>query len=397
MFRDGKKAGLAIALVLVLVAFAFWQSRGALPDPQLIADGAKAPPPRAGADAQRGDGSTDDGLASAPTAAPSSLPSPAPGESPPATVAADDPIGGLPQVVALAKQAAGTYRDLAQYPPWSRPFNEEGEDPILRDRLVSPITGAGPEGREPILVVFPDQVSFEVPDPVLLYAYLTVDESRVPASSISGAITAENLQPLVPLTYVDDGTGGDRVSGDLLYTARFEPGPDFAPDLSESFLVQVVATTDAGEERQAATSFLYSRPHARLTGAYRDSIVDGSLAIDAEVEVGRAGRFHLEGTLYSQDGTRAIGEAQTAGELSTGRHWMRLTFFGRIINQSAVDGPYLLRFVALSTTTAMPNAKNRLVTNAHVTGSYRFAQFDPAPFGDADLLDAADRLEADVR
>jgi hypothetical protein len=76
---------------------------------------------------------------------------------------------------------------------------------------------------------------------------------------------------------------------------------------------------------------------------------------------------------------------------------MRLTFFGRIINQSQIDGPYLLRFVALSTTTAMPNAKNRLVANAYVTPAYRAAQFSPEPFNDPDLLDAADRMERDLQ
>src|SRR5262249_37108867 len=127
-----------------------------------------------------------------------------------------------------------------------------------------------------------------------------------------------------------------------------------------------------------------------------DSIVDGSLAIDAEVQVDSPGRFFLEGTLYSQDGRRGIGEAHTAGELQPGLQWMRLTFFGRIINQSQVDGPYLLRFVALSTTTAMPNAKNRLAVDAYLTGAYRAAQFSAAPFNDPNLLDAAKRLEGDL-
>ena len=331
------------------------------------------------------------------TPLPSPGATPPAGASPPATADADQPLAGQAQVVALARQAADDYRARAQYPPWSHPFNEEGEDPILRDRLVSPVIAAGPEGEEPTLVVFPDQVSFEAPDAVLLYAYLSVNQARVPAAAISGAITSEDLQPLAALTYTDAGSGGDRVAGDYVYTARFEPGPDFAPELSESFLVRVVAETTDGAQRIAATSFLYSRPHARLTGSYRDSIVDGSLVIEAEVEVDRPGRFHLEGTLYSQDGRQGIGEAHTAGELAPGRQWMRLTFFGRIINQSQIDGPYLLRFVALSTTTAMPNAKNRLVENAHLTGAYRAVQFRAAPFDDPDLLDAADRMERDLQ
>ena len=101
------------------------------------------------------------------------------------------------------------------------------------------------------------------------------------------------------------------------------------------------------------------------------------------------------GASASTAGTTGASCAPTfAGRLDTGRHWMRLTFFGRIIRQSEIDGPYLLRFVALSTTTAMPNAKNDVVENAHVTAPFRCAQFSSAPFNDPSLLGAADRLDA---
>ena len=40
-------------------------------------------------------------------------------------------------------------------------------------------SAAGPNGEDPTLVVFPDQISFEAPDPVLLYAYLSVNGTRV--------------------------------------------------------------------------------------------------------------------------------------------------------------------------------------------------------------------------
>src|SRR5262245_44873962 len=139
-----------------------------------------------------------------PPAQPAAMP---PGTaSPAATVSAEEAlVGGQAQVVALGRRAADDYRARAQYPPWSRPFNDEGEDPILRDRLVSPITATGPDGADPTLVVFPDQVSFEAPDPVLLYAYLSVNDSRVPAAAVSGVIMSEDLQPLATLEYVDDG------------------------------------------------------------------------------------------------------------------------------------------------------------------------------------------------
>lgn len=314
----------------------------------------------------------------------------------PSPTAAGTPVY-TPEVRPLAQQAVDEYRRLAQFPPWSRPFGDDGEDPILRDREVTMVTAGGPEGAEPILTVFPDQVGFEAPDAVVLYAFLTVAGSRVPAAQVTGEIASEDLEPLAAVAYRDDGAAGDVAAGDLIYTARFAPPADLVPELSETFLVRVHALTDDGQERIAATGFLYSNPHAQLTGRYRDSLVDGNLAVDAEVEVRQAGRFHLEATLYSRDARRGLAEAQTAGELPPGRHWLRLPFFGRILNQSGVDGPYLLRFVALSTTSQMPNAKNRLAENPHVTAPYRAADFSPAPYEDPDLLDAADRLEHDLQ
>ncbi len=387
-----RRLALCTLLVLVLLAV-WWGRRGPEADESANAEGA-----RAGAPARAVSGETADPSAPAtPPAAPVTPGTPAATAATPEGTPTVDPAladAGLPEVASLAGRAADEYRRLAQYPPWSRPFGEDGADPILRDREVSPIEAAGPDGEEPILTVFPDQVGFEAPDPVLLYAFLMRDGARVAAEAITATLTTETLQPLGEIAFRDDGLAGDRSAGDLVYTARIELDEAFYPELSDSFLARVRAITADQQERTAATGFLYSNPHAQLTGQYRDTIVDGSLAIDAEIEVTRAGRFHLEGTLYSADGALGLAEAHTAADLPAGRHWLRLVFFGRILHQRGVDGPYLLRFLALSTTTRMPNAKNRLVEHAHRTAGYRFAQFSEAPFDDPDLLDAAARMEA---
>jgi hypothetical protein len=296
---------------------------------------------------------------------------------------------------ALGRAAADSYRERAQYPPSSQPL-ADGEDPILRDREVSPISAAGPGGKEPLLVVFPDKVSFESPEPAVLYAYLSEGGERVPAEEIRGVLMAEELQPLLEVEYRDDGGGADPIPGDYIYTALVPIGPELRPEISESFLMRVFALTQDGLERVAASGFLYSNPSAKLTGRYRDRVSDGSLLIDAEIEVLAAGRFHIEGTLYDADGQRSIAWAQQAAEHAPGTHWMTLSYFGRILAQRGIDGPYLLRFVALSTTSQMPNAKNALVEDAHVTASHRVAGFSDAPFDDPDLLDAADRIEGEL-
>jgi hypothetical protein len=393
MSRRGRV--LAVCCLLAL-AVLWWWCPAAAPRGDAELGGAQ---PAAGAaaagDAERAAGRATPAAAATMTAAagrrtPTPPTTGSPGAETP-TLGPDD-LARQPQVVALAARAADEYRQRAQYPPWSQPFDAEGADPILRDREVSPVTAAGPEGEEPILVAFPEQVGFEAPDPVLLYAYLTRGNERVPAQAIVGTLTSETLQPLGDFAYHDDGQDGDARAGDAIYSARLQLDDDMRPDLSDAFMVRVRALIDEGE-RIAATGFLYSNPHAQLTGRYRDTIVDGSLVIEAEIEVTRGGRFHLEGTLYDRSGASGLAEAHTAAELAPGRHWLALTFFGRILHQRAVDGPYLLRYLALSTTTRMPNAKNRLVENAHVTAAYRAAQFSDAPFEDPDLLDAADRLE----
>lgn len=305
------------------------------------------------------------------------------------------PGRGTIPLAALARATAQDYRRRARFPRSSQPL-EPDADPIVRDREVTPVRERGRNGEEPGLTVFPLLAGFESPEPAVLLAYLSNGDSKIPAREIAGTVMTADLAAIGTVAYRDDGTGGDQQADDRVYTALFVPAADDSPALSSSYLVRVTAVTRRGEERIAATSFLYSNPHAHLTGNYRDAVVDGSLAIDAEVEVTTAGRFHLEGSLYSADGSQSIAWAQNAVDLPPGRHWIALSYYGLILREKLIDGPYLLRYVALSTTTQMPNAKNRLVENAYVTGAHRVAAFTDQPFNDPAMLDAAERVERDL-
>ena len=320
-------------------------------------------------------------------------PPPPPGAAESAAAGPRPPRGALPSQ-AVANSAAEEYRRRARYPRATQPL-DDGPDPLQRDREVSPITQRGPHGEEPALTVYPLLTGFEDPDPAILYAYLSVEGTRIPARHIRGTIVTEDLQPIGEVEYRDDGTGADAMADDHIYTAVFAPGADAVPALSRSYMVQVVADTRGDEERRAATSFLYSHPHAQLTGNFRDAMADGSLEVGVEVAVAAPGRFHVEATLYGPDGSRKVAWAQTAGELQPGRHWMTLPFYGLILREQGVEGPYVLRYVALSTTTQMPNAKNRLVDANYRTAPYDLAAFTDRPFNDPGLLDAANRLEHD--
>jgi hypothetical protein len=331
--------------------------------------------------------------APAPVAADTSIPSPALPDEKEVPL----PTGRARLATSLGRRTADEYRRQARYPRSSQPLDDAADDPIARDREVSDITARGPNGEEPTLHVFPQRSNFEAPEAVVLYAQLTVRNRPVDAREIRGALLTETLAPLGDVEYRDDGTGGDATAGDHLWTAVVQLPREAAPKLSQSYLVQVRALTTRSQERLAASSFLYSNPDARLTGRWADAVVDGNLVVDAEVDVFAAGRFHLEATLYTADGAHKLLWSQTAAVLEPGQQWMRLVFYGLGIRERGMDGPYLVRYAALSTTTDMPNAKNHVAENVHVTAAHHAAAFTDRPFNDPELLDAADRAERDAR
>ncbi len=296
-----------------------------------------------------------------------------------------------PLPAGLTSSAARDYRLRARFPESSHPI--EGEDPIARERTPQPASQPGPGGAGPTLTVLLSQVSYEAPEPVFVYAYLSRDGQRVGAERVWAAFVHETAGEVARVELEDSGDAVDGEAGDRIYTALFQPPPDSARELKGSFLVAVRALTLEGEERAASNGFLYSVPDAVPTGRVREALVDGSLRLEAEVRVRRAGRFHLEGTLYGPQEEPLVW-AQTATRLEPGLHWMALDFYGLALRERGVDGPYRLRWLALSTTTGMPNQKNRVLEDAYQTRAYRVEQFTDQPYGNPDLLEAAQRLEA---
>jgi hypothetical protein len=255
----------------------------------------------------------------------------------------------------------------------------------------------GPEGHDPTLVVYPARTGFEAPNPVVIYAYLVRNGEKVDAREIRGEVRSQDGTTLANLAFSEDGRAGDAVANDFLYTAVLTPtGDDGIALLKGAQLVEARARTRGDEERVATTGFLYSVPKAHLTGRFRDAMSDGNLAVEAELVVAEAGRFHLEATLASANGT-PIAWAQQAMELGPGTAWMTLTYWGLVLRERGVDGPYVVRPAPLSHTGRCRTRRTTCSSLPCLTLPYAAAQFSDKPFNDPDLLDAAARLEADAR
>lgn len=308
----------------------------------------------------------------------------------------------LPEVAdgGLAAQAAASYRSAARYPDHSRAVEPGAPDPVRAKRVPAPHSLPGRGEGAPVITVWSDEVSFEHPAPVILHATLDRPAAgrgagqgrKVTGAAVTGEVVDSAGAAVGTVIYRDDGEAPDRRAGDGVYSARFTFPPGFEPKLAESFGVKVTAVTGEGEIAGVIGGFLYSDPHAHLTGAVRDSVRDGSLVIEAEVVVEEAGRFHLAGTVASMKG-EPLGWAQAAAELEPGTHWLALEFYGLMFRERGVAGPYRVPSLALSTTGGMPNALNDLVEDAHRTRAYPLARFTAEPFGAPGLLRAAERLE----
>lgn len=293
----------------------------------------------------------------------------------------------------FAQETARDYRLRARFPESSRALAPGEKDPVKEKRTATHQTSRDPEGKGAALSVWAGKVSYEVGRPVTLFA--TVEGGA--ALEVSADVVGEAGDLVAHVVYGDQGRGGDRQAGDGVWTARFRMPAGVEPEVAASYMVKVRSRLADGDVRETVGGFLYSNPGARLTGRYRDELRDGSLVVSAEVDVVRAGRFHLAGTLYSDRGAKKgepVGTAQAAAELQPGRQWIDLTFYGLMFHDRQVAGPFRLGTVALTTAGSMPNALNDLVENAYVTRAWRLDQMTAKPFANVTLLDAAARLEA---
>lgn len=287
----------------------------------------------------------------------------------------------------LGRETAREYREQARFPESSRALEPGDADPVKEKRTATAQTQVGPEGKGR-LTVRAESVSFEVGRPIRLQA--TVEEGI--ALEVTGEIVGTAGELVAVFAYADDGRGIDRKAGDGTWSARVRMPEGLEPELAASYMVKVRSRMLDGDVRESVGGFLYSNPAAHLTGRYRDELRDGSLVVAAEVDVTRAGRFHLSATLYSLAG-EPVGTAQAAAELEPGQRWIELSFYGLMFHDRQVAGPYRLGTVALATTGGMPNALNDLVENAHVTRAWKLEQMTAKPFGNPRLLEAARRME----
>ncbi len=301
---------------------------------------APRPPDGAGRDARTATAPPNDARRGAPNAISS------PSRPPPATTRSGDP-----SPIDAAKSAAegrteapdrpaspprasllDNYLRATRYPPTSRPLTPANED-LIHPNQRHDRKAASEQDPEVTFLLTADR--YRVNGTEALTATLQAWRNDVPVAPeilSAGLVAVEpTIGTVIPVTFQIV----DQVGMATIVPSAIIDGP-------HAMIVALQVTFTVGESTDsAAINFQYTPPRsvpAHFTGRFGDRVVDGSLVIDAGVEVLQPGYFVIDANLWAGD--EPVAWTRFKGQLDGGPATVALRFFGKAIRSRGFPGPY---------------------------------------------------------
>ena len=251
-----------------------------------------------------------------------------------------------------------------RYPPSTRSFAEPEDDPVAR-MYQQDVRSMTSENGKLSLTVWSDKNSFQSGDEIVIYAIVRDEIQSVAGNEINmpstlrGNLSFNDSYQLTELTFSDDNS-------DLIYEAHIS-----GTEHLDSGLYKVTVYSEY--EIQESVVFALNDNFGEFTGQFRDSVVDGNLIIEIEVDVKTEGFYQIQASLYSSS-ELPIGNVEVAKQLASGKQWVPVNFYGKMIRDQGVDGPYLLKNLSLAQR-AFPVKRSGLFEADYTTHQYLAQQF----------------------
>lgn len=145
-----------------------------------------------------------------------------------------------------------------------------------------------------------------------------------------------------PTHTADDGTHGDAKSGDKIYAIVVRPT---TRDWGHVYLEVDMEVNGLKHNQRADFQFT---PHIVAEfghGTVTDSIdSNGSLVIRVPIIIKKKGDYDFQANLQEEGGDkRFIAHSSVRKEFTAGPHNLEFVFFGKIIRDANIDGPYVMR------------------------------------------------------
>lgn len=273
-----------------------------------------------------------------------------------------------------------------RYPPGNQRFPSQAHDPIARRNAPDHRSKRSEDGRT-TLTVWMSANQIDLGGKAQVFATVSELDAKATAgrlrqdAKLSLTLTRDG-QPtvLAELALSNDGRGQ--------YSATIDTESVAGHRLEEGFYIVHVK---GPEQLKSMTAFGMRPAYAALTGNYRDTIKNGALVIEAEVEAYEAGRFLVLATAYTDDDI-PLGTTQVAAQLEAGTSWVALPFHGLMVRDGGRPGPYRLAHISvekqsfplLTGVSAAPNYRTR---------PYALSEFASEPYNRLDVATGEDEGE----
>jgi hypothetical protein len=253
-----------------------------------------------------------------------------------------------------AEQALLAYAGQTRYPHTSRPAEEQADqmfpnEPVQEEHPLREPKGKTVDGvrlrttQERIFVQGDESVRFTL-------ALVDEQEQALPLRVLSASArevtppTVASLYPVLPVTFNDDGTNGDRAAGDRELTATLRPSAQGFAKLAGQIRLEVFME---GRGERGFTYFdIYVTPEAPATwsGRVREGLEGGSLNFYLGASVREPGRYVVTGRVDDADG-QPVALLTFNDEVSRGDTEFRLSLFGKLLRDAQPTMPLTLRDV----------------------------------------------------
>ena len=275
--------------------------------------------------------------------------------------------GNIPLVREDPQEALDRYRKWAQYPPFSRPLHAGQHDllhPYDAERPAIGVISEKAEGceqtqtgmkcaKEPkfssVRCKLTPERSISVGKgdvKVYLHCFNSTDpkQLKLPIKDIKAKVYLKIDRKLIgsppPIGFGDDGNNGDAKAGDNLYTFLVRPGSkDWGPLYLETEF------TVAGHPHVQRADW-FSTPHivGRFRTGVRDSLRGGHLIVSVPVQILKEGYYKFDANLQQKEGDKEfVSSASYEGRLQPGAQTVELLFWGKVIKDQNLAGPYVVR------------------------------------------------------
>lgn len=245
---------------------------------------------------------------------------------------------------AALNQTIRIYRETMVYPLWSRPADGSNEH---LTRWNQPISVGQPfavdaEKREIEATAQIDRV-FAAPDAavsILVTASYVADRTSAPLDQVAAELQWRDRKAetwvtdqAIPMRPADGGWTGALVPSQV--EALRSP-------IREARIVAYAHVGEFAHEFTLDFAYAVEQPVV-VHGIVSDRVADGNLELGLDVELTTAAPVGLQATLFESDGTTAIAVFDDRFfPKRAGRQVVTVRFFGKILHDHTIDGPYRL-------------------------------------------------------